>query len=425
MAGFKEKNNILHIDDIPVPDIAAQVGTPAYIYSAGVIKNQYEALAGAMDKVFPAGRKPMLCYACKANSNIAVLKLMNKLGSGLEIVSEGELFRGLKAGFKGGQIISTSFGKNDAEIAACLKADIHQFNVESDDELNNINRIAGEMNKKADVAFRLNPDIGGGAHDKITTGRKEDKFGNTEEKVVELYRRATSMDSVTPVGLSVHIGSQVTKVEAFKPAYIKLAGLVKKLRSENMSVKRLDIGGGFPIIYNNEDLLDLDAYASWVADIILPLDTEIQMEPGRYMVGNSGILLSEVLYVKQTPSKNFIVLDAAMNDLIRPSLYDAYHGIRTVENTNNDKTVCYDVVGPVCESGDVFAKDRKLPEVNGGDLIAIESAGAYGFSMASNYNSRPLPAEIMVDGGKFSVIRPRQTLEQLIDGETIPNWLES
>ena len=234
------------------------------------------------------------------------------------------------------------------------------------------------------------------------------------------------MDSVTPVGLSVHIGSQVTKVEAFKPAYIKLAGLVKKLRSENMSVKRLDIGGGFPIIYNNEDLLDLDAYASWVADIILPLDTEIQMEPGRYMVGNSGILLSEVLYVKQTPSKNFIVLDAAMNDLIRPSLYDAYHGIRTVKSKkNNNKTVCYDVVGPVCESGDVFAKDRKLPEVNGGDLIAIESAGAYGFSMASNYNSRPLPAEIMVDGGKFSVIRPRQTLEQLIDGETIPNWLES
>lgn len=424
MLGFTEKNGILHVDEIPLPEIARKFGTPSYVYSANAIRAQYQALKSAFENAFPSDRQPLLCYACKANSNIGILKLLQTLGSGLEIVSEGELFRGLEAGFKGNQIISTSFGKNEPEIRACLDAGIRQFNIEAWEELEQINKIAAEKGKKAEILFRLNPNISGGGHAKISTGRKDHKFGNTEDKILEMYRRAAGMKYVRPVGISVHIGSQVTTVESFRPAYESVASLVMRLRQEKLSVEKLDIGGGFPIAYDaSSPLLDLEAFARWVAEIILPLETEIQLEPGRYMVGNAGVLLSETLYVKETDERRFLVLDAAMNDLIRPTLYEAYHGIRPVVSHKGRNKNAYDVVGPICESGDTFAKQRTLSETRKGELVVLESAGAYGFSMASNYNSRPLPAEILVDGNKTALIRKRQTLTDMIRGESLPEWL--
>ncbi len=420
--GFYEHNGVLHADGVSLLDIADQYGTPAYVYSASVIRAQYNALKAAMEKALPADRQPLLCYACKANSNIAILKVLKELGSGLEIVSEGELARGLKAGFQGNQIISTSFGKNETEIKACLDAGILQFNIESPDELDNINHYAQTMGKVADVVFRLNPNITGGGHNKISTGRKEDKFGNTAQDIVALYARAETLDHVNPVGVSIHIGSQIAQAEAFKPGFEKLAELVQTLRAAGHSITHLDIGGGFPIVYNDENLLDLNEYAAWVRDIILPLDTKIQMEPGRYMVGNAGVLLARTQYIKQTPSREFIVLDAGMNDLIRPTLYEAYHGIRPVLGHNTEKRT-YDIVGPICESGDIFAKNREINAVNKGDIVAIQSAGAYGFAMASNYNSRPMPPEILVDGDKVAVIGKGQTIDELMARESIPDWL--
>lgn len=421
MRGFHEKNGVLHADDVDLRDVARAHGTPAYVYSASEIRTQYAALSDALARAIPAERMPMLCYACKANSNLAVLSLLRGLGAGLEIVSEGELVRGLKAGFDGVHIVSTGVGKQRSEIAACLKAGIHQFNVESLPELDAIQAIAAEMDSPADVVFRLNPDVSGGGHHKISTGRERDKFGLSPARIFEGFAMATEMSHVNALGLSVHIGSQVFTVEAFKEAFEKLPGLVTDLRAEGHVIDRLDIGGGFPIVYKDEQLLDLDAYAAWVNDIIVPLDTEIIMEPGRYLVGNAGVLLTEVLYVKETSERDFLVLDAAMNDLIRPTLYDAYHGIEPV--ANRDAPVqTYDVVGPICETGDTFTHDRALPEMKAGDLAVIKSAGAYGFCMASNYNTRPMPPEILIDGDKIALIRQRQGFDDLLDQETIPDW---
>jgi len=422
MHGFHDKNGVLHADNIALTDIAARFGSPCFVYSAAVIRAQYNALKAAMERALPADRQPLLCYACKANSNISVLKILERMGSGLEIVSEGELVRGLKAGFTGDRIISTSFGKNEKEIKACLDADLMQFNIEAPEELGVINDTAASMNKVADVVFRLNPNISGGGNDKISTGRKEDKFGNTPDDIMRLYKQAVEMGNVNPVGVSIHIGSQITQAEAFKPSFEKLASLVKDLRAEGLTVTHLDIGGGFPIAYNNEDLLDLDEYVSWVKDIIVPLDTKIQMEPGRYMVGNAGVLLTQCEYIKTTPSREFLVLNAGMNDLIRPTLYDAYHGIRPVLSHNRSMKT-YDVVGPICESGDVFSKQRELPEVTTGDLVVIQSAGAYGFAMSSNYNSRPMLPEILVDGDNIAVINKGQTIDDMLWREAIPDWL--
>ncbi len=423
MIGFNDKDGVLHIDDISLSYIADKYNTPCYVYSASVIRAQFKALKDAMARALPADRQPLLCYACKANSNIAILKLLKTLGSGLEIVSEGELFRGLKAGFTGDKIISTSFGKNEEEIKACLKADILQFNIESPDELYNINKYASQMGKVANILFRLNPDIAGGGHSKISTGRKEDKFGNTADDICSLYEIANDMKNINAIGVSIHIGSQVSQAQTFKPAFEALARFVHILREKGYKVERLDIGGGFPIIYNNEKLLDLDEYAHWVRDIILPLNTQIQMEPGRYMVGNAGVLLARTQYIKKTPSREFLVIDAGMNDLMRPTLYDAYHAIRPILSNNDRINKTYDIVGPICESGDIFAKSREIKEVKKGEVIAIQSAGAYGFSMASNYNSRPLPSEILIDGNKVALIGKEQSLEDLLSREKIPEWL--
>jgi diaminopimelate decarboxylase len=418
VGGFLEKDGVLHADGVSLADIAAEVGTPAYVYSAHVISEQFAKLKGAMEKAIPKDRQPLLCFACKANSNVAVIRHLREMGSGLEIVSEGELIRALKAGFDPKKIVSTGVGKQKSEIAACLRAGILQFNVESIPELERINEVAGEVGIKAPVAFRLNPDIGGGGHEKITTGRKTDKFGIVADMMEEAYSLAEKLPHTEPVGLHMHIGAQVFQVERFKDAFEKLREVVLDLRKNGNRITRLDIGGGFPIVYKDEQLLDLDYYARWVNEIIVPLDTEIVMEPGRFLVGNAGVLLSEVLFVKNTPAKDFLIIDAAMNDLIRPALYDSYHGIEPVRNSNEPWTK-YDVVGPVCESGDTFTKDRDLPQMKSGDMVVIRSAGAYGASMASNYNTRPLAPEILVKDGSYKVIRKRQTLEELIDRDIV------
>ncbi len=412
--GFEEKNGVLCADGVSLQDIAKKVGTPTYVYSASVIEDQFSRLKGAMEKALPKNRQPLLCFACKANSNVAILKLLNSFGSGLEIVSEGELLRGLRAGFDPAKIVSTGVGKQHSEIAACLKAGIMQFNVESLPELERINEVAGDVGIKAKVAFRLNPDVSGGGHHKISTGRKGDKFGMGVEMMNEAYALAAKLPHTEPVGLSMHIGSQVFQVEKFKEAFARIPQVVKDLRAKGHTVSRLDIGGGFPIVYKEEHLLDLDSYAQWVNEIIVPLDTEIVMEPGRYLVGNAGVILTEVLYMKEAKDKKFLIIDAAMNDLIRPAMYDAYHGIEPVAS-RNAPWVKYDVVGPVCETGDTFTMDRELPAMNAGDLAVIKSAGAYGASMASNYNTRPLAAEVLAQDGTFKVIRPRQTYEEIID----------
>ena len=422
MVGFEEKNGVLHCDGVDLREIAAEVDTPCYVYSAAHIRSQYDALAGAMARTLPTDRQPMLCYACKANSNIAVLKVLQQQGAGLEIVSEGELHRGIAAGFDPARIVATGVGKQDGEIAACLDKGIHQFNVESIPELENVQAIAKQMDKVARVVFRLNPDVSGGGHHKISTGRARDKFGISVERIFEAFKLAEGMSHVNALGLSMHIGSQVFTVETFKEAFEKLPQIVADLRDAGHTVDRLDIGGGFPIIYDDEQLLDLDAYASWVAEIIEPLGAEIIMEPGRYLVGNAGALLTEVLYVKETSDRDFLIIDAAMNDLIRPTLYDAYHGIEAVENRDAD-TRTYDVVGPICETGDTFSQERQLPEMQRGDLAVIKSAGAYGFCMASNYNTRPTVAEVLVDGDQYAVIRKRQSYEEIIDRDIVPDWL--
>ncbi len=422
--GYEEINGCLHVDGVSLKKIAQDYGTPTYVYSAANIKSQYDAIAGAMKRAFPEDAKqPKLCYACKANSNVAILSYLRSLGAALEIVSEGELKRGLKAGFNANDIVSTGVGKTDSEITSCLKVGIHQFNIESIPELENINKIAGEIGIGATVVFRLNPSVSGGGHHKISTGRTRDKFGISEESLYEAYQMASDMEHVTPVGISMHIGSQVFTVESFKTAFEKLPAIVKNLRDSGHSVTRLDIGGGFPIVYKDEDLLDLDRYAEWVRDIILPLDVEIIMEPGRYLVGNAGVLLTRVAYVKETSTRDFLVIDAAMNDLIRPTLYEAYHGIEAVENRDAPKKT-YDVVGPICETGDTFSTDRDLTQMARGDLAIIQSTGAYGYCMASNYNTRGLPAEIFVMDDKAHEIKPRQSVEDIINTDIVPDFLK-
>ena len=422
MSFFTVKNGALCCEDVPLGAIAEEVGTPCYVYSSASIKSQYQKLETALRHAMPEGRQPLLCFACKANSNLAVLKYIQSLGGGLEIVSEGELYRGLRAGFDPQKIVSTGVGKQKSEIKACLEAGILQINVESLPELELIQKVAAETGKTATVVFRLNPDISGGGHHKISTGRARDKFGMSADRIFEGFELAGNMSHVKAVGLSMHIGSQVFEVSAFKDAFERFAAFAVALRENGYDISQLDIGGGFPIQYDDEELLDFDAYAAWVRDIIQPLGTKIIMEPGRYLVGNAGALLSEVLYIKNTQDQNFLVLDAAMNDLIRPTLYDAYHAVRAVNDADKPSRI-YDIVGPVCETGDTFAHDRHVPERKQGDFVAIMSAGAYGACMASNYNTRPFVPEVLVHGDQFDVIRERQSYDDLLDKDITPDWI--
>jgi len=422
VTGFNEKNGVLHADSVPLPELAEKYGTPLYVYSAGVIRHNVDRLRKALSLALPADRQPLIAFACKANSNLAVLTLLRGMGLGCDAVSGGELARALRAGIAPDKIVYSGVGKSDEEIAAAIENKILQINVESKAELERIAALAETKKTKARITFRLNPDVAANTHDKISTGRSEDKFGISRAEIEELYPRAAAHPHLDVRGLHMHIGSQLTDMEPFRLAYEKLAGLALFLKGKGLPLHMLDIGGGLGIVYENEQSPDLRAYAEIIRDKILPLGTDIILEPGRFITGDAGLLLTKASYIKESPSRRFIVLDAGMNDLIRPALYGARHPVRPVK-TRSEAACLYDIVGPVCETGDTFLKDVKLPGVHKDDLIALTGAGAYGFVMASNYNTRPLPAEILVDGDKHAIIRQRQSIQDILEKDQVPGWL--
>ena len=413
---FTFKDNQLFAEDVAVSDLAAQLGTPLYIYSARTLRRHYRVLSEAFK-----GTDSLICFAMKALSNLSILKLFGDLGAGFDIVSVGELMRCLRAGADPGKIVFSGVGKTDEEIEAALKAKILMINVESRPELHRVSTVAQRIGLQAPVSLRVNPDLDPGTHPHISTGHRDSKFGIPLSQVDEYYAEARSLKNLELAGLSTHIGSQITETAPFAEAGEKVAKIVNGLRAEGIALKYLDLGGGLGIPYQEEP----PSPAQYSAALLGPLRNiglKIIIEPGRVLVGNAGILVTKVLYVKETDVKRFIVVDGAMNDLLRPVLYEAYHEIVPVVRRAGTDRQTADVVGPVCESGDFFAQDREMPELRAGDLLAVMSAGAYGFVMASNYNSRSLPAEALVRGDKLALIRKRQTIDDLIRDEVDPTW---
>jgi diaminopimelate decarboxylase len=422
MEGFNDHNGQWHADDLPLAALAALAGTPAYIYSARRIRANIAALRRAFVTALPSDRQPLIAYACKANSHQAVLTLCRAMGCGADVVSGGELTRTLAAGIKGGHIVFSGVGKTDAEIDAAIDAGIRQVNVESDAELAHIAARAAAAGRRVDVALRLNPNVDAGTHAKITTGREDNKFGMPAPRVEQLFDAYKSHPHVNVRGLSLHIGSQLTSLEPYRAAFTRLADFTRHLHAAGHAVDTLDLGGGLGIVYENESAPCLDTYAGIIRDTILPLETALIVEPGRMIVGDAGVLLSRVVYVKETDARRYMILDAGMNDLVRPAMYDAWHAIHPVESDARAELLPYDIVGPVCETGDTFARGRIVPRVQSGDLVAIMTAGAYGAAMSSHYNSRPAPAEIMVDGTQAAVIRPRATIQAIMEQDSVPAW---
>ena len=418
MHHFQHRNGELHAEGVPLREIATRVGTPCYIYSLATLRRHYKVF----DEAF-ASIPHVVCFSVKANSNLAVLRTFAREGSGFDIVSGGELFRVLRAGGDPSNVVFSGVGKTRDEIVSALRAGILMFNVESPGELDTINAAAGGVGVKARVALRVNPDVDPQTHPYISTGLKKSKFGIHIQRSIEDYRRARQLPHIEVVGVDCHIGSQLTTVPPFVDALARIRTLLERLHQEQFNINYLDIGGGLGITYNDEQPPEPREYAAAVSEGLRGLDTTLVLEPGRVIVGNAGILLTRVLYLKGTDEKNFVVVDGGMNDLIRPALYGSYQGIQPVMPRDGAKLTA-DVVGPVCESGDFFAKDREMPPVAPGDLLAVMSAGAYGFVMASNYNTRPRPPEVMVDGDTFYVVRERETLDDLVRGESIPPALQ-
>ncbi len=418
MHDFKYKNSELYAEDVPVKQIVNELGTPLYIYSHKTLARHYEAFENAFD-----GFPHIICFALKANSNPAILRALAKKGGGGDVVSGGELYLALKAGIPAKKIVYAGVGKTAEEIRYSLKSRILMFNIESSDELAHINEIAGELGTRAPVALRVNPDINAVTHPYISTGLKKHKFGIPMEEAVESYRVAAGLSNIGILGIHCHIGSQITEISPFVEAVKKVLLLAKKLRSQGIGIKYLDIGGGLGIAYDN----NVTPHPQELADGIIPLISEnnftLIIEPGRSIAGNAGILVTKVLYLKKSGGKDFVIVDAGMNDLIRPSLYEAYHHILPVKK-NRRTEIQADVVGPICESGDFLAKDRKLNRPLHGDLLAVMSAGGYGFSMSSNYNSRLKPAEALVRGDEYYVIRKREQYGNLSKGTEIPEFLK-
>jgi diaminopimelate decarboxylase len=410
---FQYRGDELYAEDVRLTDLAPRVGTPFYVYSARTLRRHYRVF----DEAF-AGSDHLICFAMKALSNLSILKLFASLGSGFDIVSGGELMRCLRIGADPKKVVFSGVGKTDEEIAAALDSGILMLNIESRPELHRVDEVAGRMKRKAPVSLRVNPDLDPGTHPHISTGHRDSKFGVPLAQVHEYYAEARALRNLDIVGLSTHIGSQITEVSPFIEAGEKAAAIVKQLRADGTALKYLDLGGGLGIPYQEEPPQPAD-YAAALLRPLAGLGLKIIIEPGRVIVGNAGILVTRVQYVKETDVKRFIVVDGAMNDLIRPVLYEAYHAIVPVVRRKDAHTVTADVVGPVCESGDFFARDRELPEPRPGDLVAIMSAGAYGFVMASNYNSRPRAAEILINGAEAHVIRERESFEDLIRGEHV------
>ncbi len=411
MHHFTYKDGRMYCEEVPLERIASEVGTPAYVYSRATLERHYRAFDEPLSAV-----EHLVCFSVKANSNLAVLKLFSDMGSGFDIVSGGELYRVRKAGGDPSRVVYSGVGKTGDEIKAALQAGIMMFSVESFQELEEIDRVAASSGKRAPVALRINPDVDPKTHPYITTGMQKNKFGVDISAALDGYRTAQSMANVEPVGVTCHIGSQIADVQPFVDSLNRLKELVGKLRDEKMDIRYLDLGGGLGITYEAEEPPHPGEYAEALTSHAGDLGLALVFEPGRVIVGNAGILLTKTLYTKDTTKKHFIIVDAAMNDLIRPSLYEAYHKIQPV-NEVAEVAGEADIVGPICETGDFLAKDRPLPDFQPGDLVAVMSAGAYGFTMASNYNSRPRPPEVMVEGSSYRVIRRRETYEDLVNPE--------
>ncbi|WP_147821439.1 diaminopimelate decarboxylase [Salidesulfovibrio onnuriiensis] len=411
MHHFQYREGKLHAEEVGVRQLAEQYGTPLYIYSAATLRRHFEAFDSAF-----RGLDHLTCYSVKANSNVSLLRLLAQQGAGMDIVSGGELYRALKAGVAPEKIVYSGVGKKTHEIREALEAGILMFNVESTAELERINEVAGDMGKVAKVSFRINPDVDPKTHPYISTGMKKNKFGLDIEHSLKAYERARDMEFVEPVGMDCHIGSQLTTIEPFLEALDKLIAFYNQLGDMGVEIKFLDLGGGLGIRYNEEEPPHPEEFGKALTEKLKDLPLTVILEPGRVIAGNAGIMITEVVYTKQTPSKNFVIVDGAMNDLVRPALYDSYHRIAEVEERGRG-VVDVDIVGPICESSDFLARDRDIPAVEQGELLAVFSAGAYGFTMSSNYNSRRRACELLVDGDKVTVARKRETYEDLIRGE--------
>ena len=417
MHHFNYKGNELFAEDVAIKDIVAKVGSPVYIYSQATLERHYKA----MDEAF-ASVPHTICYSVKANSNLAVVKNFINLGGGVDIVSGGELYRALQAGVDPQKVVYSGVGKKDDEIEYALNTGILMFNVESEQELTRISEIASRMGKKAGIAIRVNPDVDPQTHPYITTGLKNAKFGITIERAIDEYRRAKDLPGIEILGIDCHIGSQLTKVTPFVDAIKKLKNVINTLKGMGISLKYFDLGGGLGIQYNDEAPPLPADYGKEILAETKDLGLHLLFEPGRNLVGNAGILVATCLYTKHRDEKNFIMIDAGMNDLARPALYGSFHGVKPVVN-DQDGVIVADIVGPICESGDFLVKEREVPMFKQGDLMAFMSAGAYGFAMSSSYNSRPRVAEVMVKGDRFEVVRERETVAELIKGEKIPAFL--
>jgi diaminopimelate decarboxylase len=418
---FLYRNGLLHAEDVALSDIAATVGTPFYCYSAATLTRHYSLFTEALSPL-----PHLVCFAIKSLSNVAVLKLLGDLGAGMDVVSGGEYLRAKAAGVPGDRIVFSGVGKTRAEMHLALTGGIRQFNVESEPELRALSEVATSLGLTAPITVRVNPDVDARTHEKIATGKKENKFGIPIARASEVYAEAASLPGIQVVGIDVHIGSQLVELEPFEQAYKKVAELTLRLRSEGHQISRLDLGGGLGIPYtrsNDAPPLPMD-YGALIKRTLGHLGCEIEIEPGRLISGNSGVLVSQVIYVKEGEDRKFLILDAAMNDLVRPAMYGAHHDIVPVtEAPAGSEAEIYDVVGPVCETGDTFAKARPLPPLAEGDLVAFRSAGAYGSVMASEYNTRPLIPEILVKGDHFAVIRARPSYDDILNRDSIPEWL--
>lgn len=421
MDHFNYQNGELYAEDVPLTRIAAEVGTPVYVYSTATLTRHFNVFKDAL----AWAPHHLICYAVKANSNIAVLKLLGDLGAGMDVVSIGEYARARTAGVPGDRIVFSGVGKTREEMRLALEGGIRQFNVESEPELLALSQVAVALGTVAPIAIRVNPDVDAKTHEKIATGKSENKFGIPIARAREVYAEAAKLPGIEVVGIDMHIGSQLTDLEPYRQAYAKMADLTRSLRADGHNIRRLDMGGGLGIPYqrnNSAPPLPIE-YGQVIRETVGDLDCEIEIEPGRNIAGNAGVLLSSVIYLKEGEGRDFLILDAAMNDLIRPAMYSAHHDIVPVmEAAAGAEVHPFDVVGPVCETGDTFQKGAQLPALAAGDLVAFRSAGAYGAVMSSEYNSRPLIPEVLVDGDRFAVIRARPTLQEMLAREALPDW---
>ncbi len=420
MEPFAYRGGEMHAESVPLSRIAREVGTPAYVYSLARLRENYRAFVDAID-----GMDAEVHYAMKANSNQAVIRAFGVMGAGADIVSEGEMRRALAAGVPASRIVFSGVGKKPSELRVAVEAGLQQINVESRAELDMLDAVARAAGKVVDIAIRVNPDVDAGTHAKITTGRKENKFGIDIDLAPEAYAHAATLPNLRPIGVAMHIGSQIVNLEPYRQAIRRMRELVGTLRAAGHAIDRFDVGGGLGISYRDEVPLPIAGFMAMVREETGNLGCRLSFEPGRRLVGDAGVLIGEVVVVKPGVARTFVVVDAAMNDLIRPTLYEAWHDILPArEPVGNVAKIVTDIVGPICESGDFLAQKRDMPPLAAGDLVVVKSAGAYGATMASTYNTRPLVPEVLVDGDRYAVVRPRQTYDELLGADRVPAWLE-